>query len=234
MGLPINGTISSIAISGDGEYVTAGVSNGDQSDTGAVLLFDRSGNVLWQYKTDEMIGRVSISEDGSHILANGYRTTYALDLNGSVVWTQPGYSVAMSADGSEVAVLSPGHWIAVLTWQRHVVWNSSVPVNGCGGSGVCPVAMQNGTLFVDGEYDPYGIMALGSAGALLWETPEANNLWTGGAAFAQGRLIVAAFLDAGRTTTGQSCCFPGVGTCCGNIPTKAVRTQELSFLTVLP
>jgi PQQ-like domain len=198
----LNGTINSIAISEDGEHIAAGVGYG--SNGGAVLFFDRGGDLLWQYKTDRVIAYVAISEDGTHILANGlYSATspevYGFDSNGSLVWSRPSTG-AMSPDGTRVAIIGPNSSLAMLTWQGQVIWNYSSPVAGCAPAwGICPIAFQNGSLVVAG---PHGITMLGPTGNLLWTSEEANNIWTDSAALTPDGEMVAASLDAADDTNG--------------------------------
>ena len=171
---PSNGTITSIAVSGDGQYVAVGVDYRG-TNSGAVLLLDRCGDLLWQYQTEQIISHVAISEDGSHILANGFQLsptppgtlgkegnseTYGFDSNGSLVWTRPSFDGAMSPDGSQVAVASSNNSVALFTWQGQTLWNDSFPVFGSP-----PIVIRNGSLFVSGTQ---GITMLGPSGNVLW------------------------------------------------------------------
>ena len=211
---PTNGTITSIAVSGDGQYVAAGVEYGGTS--GAVLLFDGCGDLLWQYQTHEMISHIAISEDGSHILANGLQIlptppgtlgkegnseTYGFDSNGSLVWTRPFSTETMSADGSQVAVVGSNFSLALLTWQGQTLWNDSFPV------AEAHIAFQNGSLLVDG---PQGITMLGPGGNVSWTTQTADNFWT--AALTPDGYLVAASYDAGDNNAGTVMLFSGNGT----------------------
>ena len=83
-------------MSENGSRIAVGV--GFNLNTGAVLLFDGGGNLLWERQTSRIIGGVSISGNGSHIGANGYQIlpgpagvyanaeVYAFDSDGNMLW----------------------------------------------------------------------------------------------------------------------------------------------------
>ncbi len=217
-----NGTINSISMSGKGEYTAVGVGYGETG--GAVLLFDRGGDLLWQYQTDMIITHVAISDNGSHIVATGFQypptlpsilskaatAIYALDSDGSVAWTRTASSArdlsfegAISSDGLLVAVASPDASLAVLDWQGQVLWNDSAPVANA------PVVFQNGSLFVDGTN---GTSVFGPSGNLLWTDNGANNVWSGGVAITPTGYLVATSYDAGDNNPGMIMLLSGNGT----------------------
>jgi len=93
-----SGTINSLAVSENGSYVAVG--EGFNGSGGAILLFNGRGSLLWERQTDRIIEDVAISDNGSRILANGFQIlpgpagvfanseVYALDSNGSLLWTR--------------------------------------------------------------------------------------------------------------------------------------------------
>jgi WD40 repeat protein len=73
--------ITSVDISGDGQYVVAGGSN--------ISLFRRdNATPEWTYSTQTGVSVVRISDDGSTIVAGNYRgSTYLIDrANGALIW----------------------------------------------------------------------------------------------------------------------------------------------------
>jgi hypothetical protein len=203
-----SGTINSILMSDNGSLIAVGV--GFTLNSGAVLLFDRGGNLLWEHQTDRIIGEVSISENGSRIEANGYQLlpgpagayanaeAYAFDSNGDLVWNRTAgltWSATMSADGSKIAVVGPDS-VALLTWEGRVLWNYSAP----GGSPVpvgssAVIVSQNGSRVVFGTNE---ISMLGSTGNSIWTYGGLFLVSGGDVALAPDESLVA----VGNSTTG--------------------------------
>jgi len=200
-----------MAISGDDGYVVAGVRYGGEN-SGSVLLFNRSGDLLWQYQVDGIVDYVAISEDGSHILANALGTSYGFDSNGSLVWTRAPFDEVMSADGSQVAVAGSHDYIALLTWQGQTLWNDSFSM-----LGNPLLVLQNGSLFVGGTG---GITMFGPAGNVLW-TDNATGIGgtrsvaqldgTRSIALTPSGYLVAASYDAGTDSPGTVMLLSGNG-----------------------
>jgi hypothetical protein len=206
-----SGQISSVSVSENGNYTVVA----EQLNTrgGAILLFNRTGDLLWERQTDWVVKNAAISDNGSHILAIGYRYLYgpgratsqenevfALDSNGSVLWnstsSSPYFGGTMSADGSRVAVFAEGS-IASLTWRGQVLWNNSAAGADCGGGGPCPVFVsQDGSVVAaDGGSGRYGITLLNSDGSVAWTYGESNQIWTNSVALTSSGYLIAAAQD---------------------------------------
>jgi hypothetical protein len=107
--------ISSIRIARDNSIVAAselvpGCCAGSVTSTTSnqVILFDRTGAILWNYSTISPPTAVVISPDASRIYAGTEdRRVICLDRNGSVLWTggtdAPVHSLTLSNDGSLIA-----------------------------------------------------------------------------------------------------------------------------------
>jgi hypothetical protein len=92
----LDGQIWSVDTSKDGSHIAAGT---DINETaGKIYYYDKNGSLLWFSQQDRAIGKVSVSEDGSLILASGYQTfgragvytnpaTYLFDQSGNLLWT---------------------------------------------------------------------------------------------------------------------------------------------------
>jgi hypothetical protein len=187
-----SGTINSVSVSENGNYTAAGE---QLSPTGgAILLFNRAGDLLWEHRTDSGVRNVAISDNGSHILAMGASEVLALDSNGSLLWTRTSSFGAISADGSRVAVFNQDH-AAMLTWSGEVLWNSSAAGAICPYIGLCPVFVsQDGSLVANGLH---GITMFNSNGSVAWfvTNGEANNIWTNSVALTPSGYLIAAALD---------------------------------------
>jgi len=107
--------ISSISIARDNSIIAAselvpGCCAGSVTSTtsNSVILFDRTGAILWNYSTMSPPTAVAISPDASRIYAGTEdRRVICLDRNGSVRWTggtdAPVYSLTLSQDGTLIA-----------------------------------------------------------------------------------------------------------------------------------
>ena len=128
------GTINSVSVSQNGSYIAVGV--GFNLTNGAVLLFDKAGNLLWEHPTSRIIGQVSISANGSRIEASGYQLSsgenrayenaevYAFDSSGDMLWNRTSsspWSATMSADGSMITIAGSDS-LTLLNWQGQAVW----------------------------------------------------------------------------------------------------------------
>ncbi|MFA6361965.1 WD40 repeat domain-containing protein [Methanoregula sp.] len=107
--------ISSIDISRDNSIIAAselvpGCCAGSVTSTTSnqVILFDRTGAILWNYSTLSPPTAVAISPDASRIYAGTQDSrVICLDRNGSVLWTRdtdaPIYALTLSRDGTLIA-----------------------------------------------------------------------------------------------------------------------------------
>ncbi|MDA4136452.1 MAG: PQQ-binding-like beta-propeller repeat protein [Thaumarchaeota archaeon] len=222
-----NGAITSVSVSENGNYTVVAEQVFFNNSGGAILLFNRAGDLLWERQTDWVVSDAAISDNGSHILALGHKFLYgpgqptsqanevfALDSNGSVLWnttsSSPYYGGAMSTDGSRVAVFTDDY-VALLTWSGQVLWNDSAAgADFCPGVGPCPVFVsQDGSVVAAGHQ---GITLFNPDGSVAWTFTrtdgETNNVWANSVTLtSSGYLIAAAqdsnFNDTALLLTGQ-------------------------------
>lgn len=103
-----------VSISPDGSFVVVGAHAQDTKDSDVyskVLLFNREGELLWDYKVDRVIYGVSISSDSSYIgAASSDTAAYFFNQEGELLWSykteEGGYAVSLSTDGSFIAACS--------------------------------------------------------------------------------------------------------------------------------
>ncbi len=101
---------STLAVSGDGEYVAAarrqiatyrGGHCCDGGTNNGVVLFTKAGQVVWNYSTSEWIWNAAISHHGDFVVAGGANHIFEFNKQGRIVWTiqvQSGLA-AVSEDG---------------------------------------------------------------------------------------------------------------------------------------
>jgi len=126
--------VKSVAISGNGEYVSAVFLDTDVPDyfsDAQILFFNRSGGLLWEYDRDYTIHHVAISDDGNTLYASGSPRQYSFDQNGTLlgITTLEGriWSLESAADGSYAVAGSAlsGNRISVFNRNGIPLWNYS-------------------------------------------------------------------------------------------------------------
>lgn len=99
---PIDTTIWSVAISGNGSYVAAGGFQhpGDKHGRGEVYLFNREGMLLWNFPagSEPRMVKVAIAANGSRVAADYGSGIIYLDEQGKVLWNQTFPRGGMSSD----------------------------------------------------------------------------------------------------------------------------------------
>jgi WD40 repeat protein len=103
-----------VSVSADGEYIAVG--GAAMLDDGAVRLYNKTGDLLWEYATDTTtLGgdkySVSISSDGKYIAAGNQRNNnlYFFDRDQKLLWSyNTGYvnGVSISSDGNYIVAAS--------------------------------------------------------------------------------------------------------------------------------
>ena len=101
-------TVSSISISSNGSYIAAGgyqqmVCCGGAYTNGAVFLFDRAGNLLWNVTGSDPVFKVQFSADASSLAVRSGDSISDLSINGSQSWnytTPSGFVSGMDMDAS--------------------------------------------------------------------------------------------------------------------------------------
>jgi outer membrane protein assembly factor BamB len=181
-----NSAISSVAVSDNGTYVAAGgYWSGMFYGDGTVFLFNKEGNLLWNYTTGmEPVWQVGVLPNGSGILAGDNTGLLYFDTAGHVLWnfTFPyqGSSTrfAVSANGEYIAaavqnMLLPGQanfrWgVYYLNWQGRVLWNYTGDY-----SGVNYIQMSS-----DGKEVTVGTLVNGDNGSVYYFDGQTGKiLW---------------------------------------------------------
>lgn len=110
-GYGTGGSIESVAITPDGNYIAAGTQGVD----GHVNMLNREGRLLWEYNTGHgraIVSSVAITSDGNYIAARDRNDVYLFNKEGEVLWKyeiEEAKSVPLFA---EVSITSDGKHIA--------------------------------------------------------------------------------------------------------------------------
>lgn len=178
------GAANSVAVSGDGAYVAAGVQT--NSTAGRVYLFARPGQTLWSRITDRAIASVAISADGSLITAGGYRSigiaqvysqgaVYLFGRNGSLLWEKstgddPVFEVSISTNGSRITAVTETN-IVQFSDKGGVFWNFSTPYSiCCASAGPMEFTTNESSFYLlnsDGQPVRNGTAQVATGGAVL-------------------------------------------------------------------
>lgn len=96
-----------VKLSSDGNIVTAAYyySSPNPARNGSrIIRFDRSGSVIWQFRPDETLRAVSVSDDGNYLYASWGNEVSVIDKNGVVIagtrLSEPVGMLDVSGDGS--------------------------------------------------------------------------------------------------------------------------------------
>jgi len=124
--------VTSISMSSDGSYVAAGfgwtskVRFNTSFGENRVYLFDRTGNILWDYKTEGTVSSVSLSSDGSYVAVGSLDNVYLFDPSGNLLWSYKTDSyvghVSISPDGSHVAA-QVGYDVYLFDRLGNLLWS---------------------------------------------------------------------------------------------------------------
>lgn len=200
----LDGQIRSIDTSADGSHIAVGT---DINDTaGRVYYYDKDGSLLWMREQDRIIGKVSISEDGSLVLASGYQlvglggfytnpSVYLFDQTGNILWKyqnanktslgQQNQFLTGEITSAKRIVIVSDEEIMHLDYDGNLLWNYTVPGRTSG--------MQISTdgsamaIGVNGYLDyTWWLYVFDNSGNLLWK-------YDGSDGFIQGRAVSISF-----------------------------------------
>lgn len=138
--------LSSVSISSDGAYMAVGSGSSYTSVTGVVdgiyygnsyvsiykpwgkiHFINREGKLLWSYKVNDRVEKVSVSSEGSYIAASSGSKVYFFNREGKLLWdSQTNNSVSaisVSSNGSYTAVGS-GNEIYLFNRDGKLLWNN--------------------------------------------------------------------------------------------------------------
>ncbi|MDE1767121.1 MAG: PQQ-binding-like beta-propeller repeat protein [Thaumarchaeota archaeon] len=218
----VDGQVQNIAVSQDGSYVAAAtrIAEGHAEDSthqGSVYLFDRNGNLLWQYQSTRKMASVSFSGNGEYIIATGYQIApgpagmyenpaiYLFDKNGTLLWEkeiagQVSWRANIAYDGSVISASTPD---SVLYLDKHgnLLWQ--IPYKQIGkpnegsGSMIFMVSMTpDGSLLT--VRTGADVFLLNSEGKILWRYPV-QYIYGGGWALVSrdGKYVFASDVASG-------------------------------------
>jgi len=163
-----DGTVVSVGVSADGDYVVAG------TDNGTVFLFDGTGSLLWTYNFTVDVECVAISGDGNRIAVgiheyrSGKPDIYLFDNLGNIIWQKDlvqgswPCDVAISPDAQYIVTGDTDHVFYFYDISGSQIWNYTA------GSWVTAVSVSS-----EGKYSAAGswddtLYFFDKAGTLLW------------------------------------------------------------------
>lgn len=196
----LGGQINSVDISADGTHIVAGTDIADNK--GNVYFFDAQGKMLWKKDLDRIIGGVSLSNDSSLVLANGYQlsegrgkfymnpATYLFDQSGNLLWKYENTNrTSLGSDNQFLTgMITPQKNVLVafdygllyLNSDGGSLWNYTVP----GRTSGMQVSSDGSTiaLGVNGHLDDtWWLYVFDNFGNLLWKYDGTDGLVQGGA-----------------------------------------------------
>ncbi len=205
------GAPNSIALSGDGSYVAVGLQTGQAS--GSIQLYDKAGLLLWTRAVDRAIGSVSISANGSYVVASGYQligpggfyengVIYFYDRNGTQLWNYtsgynlsgqfrlPVFRVQLSSDGSSVVGTTQS---SALYFDNHgkLLWSHNATstqfVHTAASANASYVAVAD--YYPGSGYPPNQLHMFSGQGRILWNSSAVTDVIDGFAMSRDGRYL---------------------------------------------
>ncbi len=193
----VDAPVHAFAISGDGDTIVAAGTNPGRTLSGEVsypydvFVFNRSGSVLWKFRTGGP-NSVAISEDGQKIAVVGgtFGNLRVFDRNGTLLFERSfrgtGTILSMSGDASRIAVGTAEGSVYGLDSVGRTIWNVTTPrlsrtiaVARYGGS----VAFGNGSMVVQVDQN----------GSEIWEYP--TGAWVSSVALSPYGQYTSAIAD---------------------------------------
>lgn len=167
--------ILSVAISDDGSYVAAAGSQFYHYGTygpagynkGMVYFFDKTGNLLWKYDTNDNAAlQVSVTFDGSHVVVDTSGGILYLNKDGKLLWSHNDSSindhpVKITKDGSLIAT-KDNQKLLVFEKNGTLLWEKTEDNWGA-------FAFSDDGRFLATSADPSGIDLLDRNGKLIWK-----------------------------------------------------------------
>ena len=192
-----------VAISPNDSFVAAAVAIANGSE---IYAIDNNGNTLWSHDLNHQISSIAISSDGQYVVAGGWQTSgglarsfdngevYLFSSGGKLLWSvnagssNPVFKVAISADGSKVAVDGEESMMYLSGADGSTIWSYHT------GGNVVGMGMSLDGSLVVASMGP--IVAFNGQGALLWShpaqvlavsvnsvaiSPDGSDIWVGSA-----------------------------------------------------
>ena len=192
-----------VAISPNDSFVVAAVATANGSE---IYAIDNHGNTLWSHELDHQISSIAISSNGLYVVAGGWQTSaglarsfdngevYLFSSGGKLLWSvnagssNPVFKVAISADGSKLAVDGEESILYLSGADGSTVWSYHT------GGNVAGMGMSSDGSLVVASMGP--IVAFNGQGAMLWShpaqdlavsvnsvaiSPDGSHVWVGSA-----------------------------------------------------
>lgn len=180
-------TIRDIDTSANGEYILVG------SFDHKVYLFDRKGNLLWDYLTGDTVRDVAISFDGKFIAAGSYdNSVYFFNTKGDLLWKfdteKPVRDISISAGGEYLVVGSNDHHVYFLDRKGELLWKHRT-----GNSVIAVAQSMKGEYITIGSKDRH-IYFFNRFGDLLWKH-ETGSVVQDVEMTTRGRYVAAGSFD---------------------------------------
>ncbi|MBW9220933.1 protein kinase [Methanothermococcus sp. SCGC AD-155-M21] len=167
----VTSIVYSVSITPDGEYIVAG---GLRSN---VYLFNRGGELLWEYGTDGNVESVAITPDGEYIVAGSHDNhVYLFNREGKLLWKyETGddvESVAITPDGEYIVAGSEDDNVYLFNREGKLLWKYRID------DGVLSISITP-----DGEYIVAGglrsnVYLFNRGGELLWKYGTGDNVYS--------------------------------------------------------
>jgi hypothetical protein len=205
------GAANAIALSSDGSYIAVGLQTGPAS--GSIQLYDKGGLLLWTRTVDRAIASISISANGSYIVAGGYQLIgfngvyenggiFFYDRNGTQLWNYtagydqsgrfrlPIFQVQLSNDGSSVVGATQSSTLyfddhGTLLWSHNATSGQFVRISGSSNESYVAVA----DYYAGGGYPPNQVLLFNRQGAILWNSSAVTDGIDGFAMSRDGRFV---------------------------------------------
>ena len=192
-----------VAISPNDSFVVAAVAIANGSE---IYALDNNGSTLWSHDLDHQISSIAISANGMYVVAGGWQSSgglarsfdngevYLFSSGGKLLWSvnagssNPVFKVAISADGSKLAVDGEESMMYLSGADGSTIWSYHT------GGNVAGMGMSLDGSLVVASMGP--IVAFNGQGATLWShpaqdlavsvnsvaiSPDGSRIWVGSA-----------------------------------------------------
>ena len=217
------GAPNAIALSRDGSDIAVGLQTGQAS--GSIQLYNKTGLLLWTRTVDRAIGSISISANGSYIVAAGYQliglngiyengAIYFYNRNGSQLWNYtagynqgrqfqlPIFQVQLSSDGSRVVGTTQSSTLCFddhgkLLWSHNATSTQFVRASASSNESYVAVA----DYYPGSGYPPNQLRMFNSQGRTLWNSSTVTDVIDGFAMSHDGKYLAVGSGPSGTNGT---------------------------------
>ncbi len=164
-------SVRSVALSRSGDFSGAIFVNEDAPSSlaqGEVFVYNRDGNVLWNFSEDPTVELIAMSDNGDSVYVSGTSSLYSFNGNGTMIGkiTMPAriWALDSARDGSFAVAGSKisGHQLDMMKKDGMPSWNISTKF----GFGSTAISPDGGTVAAAGYSHLYSI---DRNGTILWQ-----------------------------------------------------------------